>query len=76
MTLSSSLRRKRDARQELPVPIARRAVREQAGLTQHDLAGELGVRPSTISRWESGVRTPRGEALVRYVRLLKELESR
>lgn len=76
MAISPSLRRKRDARRELPLPISRRAVREQVGLTQQDLARELGVRPSTISRWESGVRTPRGEALVHYVRLLKELESR
>lgn len=33
-------------------------VREEAGLSQRDLAKILGVRQCTISRWEIGLREP------------------
>lgn len=36
-----------------------RALREHLGLTQRQLAEELGVRQQTISEWEKGVYTPR-----------------
>jgi transcriptional regulator with XRE-family HTH domain len=35
-----------------------RAARRGAGLTQKQLADELGVEPITVSRWERGVTTP------------------
>jgi len=37
-----------------------RALREQLGLTQQELAGELNVRQQTISEWETGAYQPRG----------------
>jgi DNA-binding transcriptional regulator YiaG len=37
-----------------------RALREHLGLTQQELARELGTRQQTISEWETGVYQPRG----------------
>jgi|BarGraNGADG00212_1021973.scaffolds.fasta_scaffold07178_3 transcriptional regulator with XRE-family HTH domain len=47
--------------------------REKSGLSQVETAGVVGVVPTTISRWESGKRTPRGSAGIRYGRLLCRL---
>jgi DNA-binding transcriptional regulator YiaG len=45
-------------------------IRQRAGLSIRDLAGELDVWPSTVNRWERGERVPRGEAALRWVALL------
>jgi len=37
-----------------------RALRQHLGLTQEELAGELGTRQQTISEWERGMYRPRG----------------
>ena len=37
-----------------------RQLRETLGLTQQQLAGELGVRQQTVSEWETGLYSPRG----------------
>lgn len=37
-----------------------RELRETLGLTQQQLAGELGVRQQTVSEWETGLYRPRG----------------
>ena len=50
------------------------AIRAQAGLTQADIASELGVHVTTVARWESGTREPRGELAERYGALLRKLE--
>ena len=50
----------------LPAPAAARELRERAQLSQGELAGEIGVEPSTISRWESGSRKPRGKRADAY----------
>ncbi len=36
------------------------ALRRHLGLTQSELAGELGTRQQTISEWETGMYQPRG----------------
>ncbi len=36
------------------------SLRRQLGLTQQELANELGVRQQTVSEWETGVYQPRG----------------
>ena len=36
------------------------AIRRRRGLSQRELAAELGVDPGTLSRWELGIRVPRG----------------
>lgn len=37
-----------------------RALRGHLGLTQQELADELGTRQQTISEWETGMYSPRG----------------
>jgi DNA-binding transcriptional regulator YiaG len=37
-----------------------RALRRHLGLTQQELADELGTRQQTISEWERGMYRPRG----------------
>ncbi len=37
-----------------------RALRRHLGLTQVELAEELGARQATISEWENGLYRPRG----------------
>ncbi|MBI2886817.1 MAG: helix-turn-helix transcriptional regulator [Chloroflexi bacterium] len=39
-----------------------RALRDHLGLTQEELAQELGTRQQTISEWERGIYQPRGAA--------------
>ncbi|MEK7777820.1 MAG: helix-turn-helix transcriptional regulator [Chloroflexota bacterium] len=37
-----------------------RALRQHMGVTQQELAQELGARQQTISEWETGLYQPRG----------------
>lgn len=37
-----------------------RALRQHLGLTQQQLADELGTRQQTVSEWETGMYKPRG----------------
>jgi transcriptional regulator with XRE-family HTH domain len=48
-----------------------RALRRHLGLTQVELAQELGTRQATISEWEHGVYQPRGTS-ARVLGLLAE----
>lgn len=48
-----------------------RALRRRLGLTQGELASELGVRQQTISEWETGLYRPRG-ASARMLRVVAE----
>jgi DNA-binding transcriptional regulator YiaG len=36
------------------------ALRQHMGLTQQEMASELGTRQQTISEWETGMYQPRG----------------
>ena len=47
------------------------ALRSELGLTQGEMAHELGVRQQTVSEWETGRYEPRG-ASVRMLQLLAE----
>ena len=47
------------------------ALRAELGLSQAEMAEELGVRQQTVSEWETGRYAPRG-ASVRVLRLLAE----
>ena len=53
-----------------------RRLRERATLSQVEEAAVVGVVATTVSRWESGDRTPRGEAGIRYGRFLQRLAAR
>lgn len=61
------------AKLNLPPPEARRAIRESLGLPQGAIGEQLGVSGATIGRWENGTREPRGELLLRYSTLLRDL---
>ena len=48
-----------------------RALRQRLGLTQKQLAAEMGTRQQTISEWETGQYAPRG-ASARLLTLIAE----
>ena len=50
------------------------ALRRHLGLTQQELADELGTRQQTISEWERGLYCPRG-ASARLLTLVAERAS-
>lgn len=52
---------------------AARAIREDAGLSLSELATAAKVHKTTIFRWETGLRRPRGDAAERYLTVLEEL---
>jgi transcriptional regulator with XRE-family HTH domain len=62
-------------RRSLPLPATARAIRVQAGLSQGELGAALRVTRPTISRWESGLRCPRGNDLKAYAELLGALAN-
>jgi DNA-binding transcriptional regulator YiaG len=61
------------SRRTTPPPALWGPIRRAAGATQGDVAGELHVHRVTVARWEAGTRSPRGDLLERYLRLLTEL---
>ena len=61
--------------QRLPTPALARAIRCEAGVTQQQLADELGVHVVTVARWEAGTRVPRGTLRARYALLLNALHE-
>lgn len=54
---------------------AGRQIREAAGVTMAEVASAVGTTESTISRWESNERKPRGDAGARWAELLGRLEA-
>ena len=50
-----------------------RAVRQAARLSLAEMGRAVGVDKSTIYRWETGERHPRGELAVAYADLLRRL---
>ena len=48
-----------------------RALREHLGLTQVEMAGQLGIRQQTVSEWETGQYEPRGTS-VTVLRMVAE----
>ncbi|WIB68069.1 helix-turn-helix transcriptional regulator [Curtobacterium sp. MCBD17_035] len=63
------------AARQLPTPRLAREIRLAAGVSQARLATQLGVQRVTVARWESGVRRPRGQNLLAYVGLLRNLQE-
>lgn len=45
--------------QRVPFQLSLKACRANAGLSQKELAGKLGVAPMTVLNWENGVGEPR-----------------
>ena len=59
----------------LPSRVMRRAIRENARVSQAALALELGVARNTVVRWEKDDREPRGRLRAEYARALRQLEE-
>ena len=75
MNLLEDLLQRAQRRRRLPVPPARRMLRERAGLTQAEIAGLLHVNRASVSRYESGNRQPRRQLAINYVQLLERLAA-
>ena len=60
---------------KLPPPATARMIRMAAGVSQDQVAKELGVHRMTVVRWESGKRTPTGVHRAVYARLLEQLRT-
>jgi DNA-binding XRE family transcriptional regulator len=67
------LRNARCDRIELPPPPVRRAIRVAAGLPQGAVARAIDVSRATVTRYELGVREPRGEVRRRYAEALERM---
>ncbi|MGW5867130.1 helix-turn-helix domain-containing protein [Streptomyces sp. NPDC055239] len=57
----------------LPSADERRRLREQWGLTPHQVAAAFGVTVMTVQSWEAGRTSPRGERRRAYAQFLKGL---
>jgi DNA-binding transcriptional regulator YiaG len=71
VTLDELLERKRT--DQLPPPEQRRALRHLHELTESDIGTIVGAATSSVSRWETGKREPRGDQRRRYRELLEQL---
>lgn len=71
----SALVERARTRARRPSPAVARAIRQAAGVSQIEVARELGVHPVTVARWEAGTRRPGGETALRYIALLDELRE-
>jgi transcriptional regulator with XRE-family HTH domain len=63
----------RRLKQTLPDPATRRALRRRFGISQEILAAVLERDRTTVSKYELGLLTPRGEVLRRYAQVLEQL---
>ena len=50
-----------------------RRIRRAAGLSLAEVANELGVTIGTVSKWETGARSPRRAAALKYAEVLRQL---
>ncbi|MBK9180969.1 MAG: helix-turn-helix transcriptional regulator [Acidimicrobiales bacterium] len=52
-----------------------RAIRLAARLSLSEVGAACGVDTSTVHRWEHAQRLPRGDAALRYLALLRQLDQ-
>jgi DNA-binding transcriptional regulator YiaG len=48
-------------------------LRRDAGLSRAEVGAAIGVSREAVQKWELGDRTPRGDAALKYARLLSQL---
>jgi DNA-binding transcriptional regulator YiaG len=60
---------------KLPAPTRRRLIREEAAVSQRELARSLGVSTMTLNRWERRLARPRPEHGIAYAEVLARLEK-
>jgi len=51
-----------------------RRIRERSLLSVGEIAREIGVSASSLSRWETGTTTPRASVALRWAEVLEQLE--
>jgi DNA-binding transcriptional regulator YiaG len=61
---ASSRRRSREGGPDRPLATAIRVARQQADMSQGELAERLGIRQSSVSQWERGSTEPTGRRLL------------
>lgn len=52
-----------------------RTIRQRTGLSARAVGQFCGVRGPTITRWETGRCRPTGQAAVRWLRLMRDLDG-
>ncbi len=65
-----------DDRRALPPPVARRALRQAAGVSLLAVARACGVSRQAVAHWEAGTRQPRDEHLAAYLQALRLLREK
>jgi DNA-binding transcriptional regulator YiaG len=73
LAIDEVLREAARHRVELPPPPVRRAIRVAAGLPQQAVARAIEVSRATVTRYELGVREPRGDTRRRYAEALEQM---
>ena len=56
-------------------PVAVRALRQHWGITQREMADELGTRQQTVSEWETGLYQPSGISARALLRMAESADS-
>jgi DNA-binding transcriptional regulator YiaG len=73
MTATEQLLAQVRARRILPPAAERRRIREDAHVSQHEIAKAVGVSWTAVYRWEQGSRPRLREHEIRYADLLADL---
>lgn len=73
MVLTDKTLDKIKSRLSLPSPDECQGIRKAVGLSQSDVAAEVGVSTETISRWESGRTLPQHRHRATYLAVLDDL---
>ncbi len=71
----TALRQRMEQMKALPSPELRRKIREMKNVPQDAVGAAVGVSQGTISSWELGHTSPRGEHLRRYLQVLSVLQG-
>lgn len=53
-----------------------RSIRLSSGVSLREVADAVSSTPTSVHRWETAQRAPRGRAAVRYLAVLQELAAR
>jgi DNA-binding transcriptional regulator YiaG len=50
-------------------------IRKRHQLSRREMAAQVGVSHAQLGRWETGQSRPRGDAAIRWLRVLRRLEK-
>ena len=74
-TTIAELKQRADRRRALPTPIECRLLRLRARISQAEIAEIIGTLPSSVSRYETARRRPRGKILDKYLAVIESLSG-